>query len=56
MEWLLRAPIIPARSGMKENEMRGYVGRDTKKITGDKNVGEKIRAEVTRGGFANSIQ
>lgn len=42
-------------SGMKE-EMRLYVGRETKKITGDKKVGDKIRAEVTRGGFANSIQ
>jgi hypothetical protein len=43
-------------SGMKEKEIRVYVGRDTKKISGDKKVGDKIRAEVTRGGFANSIQ
>ena len=43
-------------SGMKQNEICVYVGRETKKINGDKKVGDKIRAEVTRGGFANSIQ
>jgi len=43
-------------SDMKENAVRVYVGRETKKINGDKKVGDKIRAEITRGGFANSIQ
>jgi hypothetical protein len=43
-------------SGIKQNEIRMYVGQGTKKINGDKKVGDKIRAEVTFGGFANSIQ
>ncbi|HEY5627778.1 MAG TPA: hypothetical protein VIR79_07515 [Nitrospira sp.] len=43
-------------SNMKDNAVRVYVGRDTKKINGAKKVGDKIRAEITRGGFANSIQ
>ncbi len=30
--------------------------KDTKKISGEKRVGDKIRAELTQGGFANSIQ
>lgn len=38
------------------NEMRVFVGQETKKLRGDKKVGDKVRAEVTRGGFANSIQ
>jgi len=38
------------------NEVRIYVGKETKKLHGDKKVGDKIRAEVTEGGFANSIQ
>ena len=38
------------------NEMRVYVSQETQKLHGDKKVGDKIRAEVTRGGFANSIQ
>ena len=38
------------------NEVRIRVGKDTKKLHGDKKVGDKIRAEVTHGGFANSIQ
>ena len=37
-------------------EVRVYVGRETQKLHGEKKVGDKIRAEVTRGGFANSIQ
>jgi hypothetical protein len=32
------------------------VGKDTKKLRGDKKPGDKIRAEVTRGWFANSTQ
>lgn len=42
--------------GANSNEMRVYVGKDTKKISGEKRVGDKIRAELTQGGFANSIQ
>ena len=38
------------------SEMKIYVGRDTKKLHGDKKVGDKVRAEITRGGFANSLQ
>jgi hypothetical protein len=38
------------------NEVRLYVGKETKKLRGNKKVGDTIRAEMTRGGFANSIQ
>ena len=38
------------------NEVRMYVGNETKRLQGNKKVGDKIRAEVTRGGFANTIQ
>ena len=38
------------------NEVRIVVSKETKKLRGDKKVGDKIRAEVTQGGFANSIQ
>lgn len=38
------------------SEMKIYVGQQTKKLHGDKKVGDKLRAEITRGGFANSIQ
>ena len=38
------------------SEMKIYVGRQTKKLNGDKKVGDKVRAEITQGGFANSIQ
>ena len=41
---------------LTQKEIRVYVGKETKKIKGDKKVGDKIRAEVTHGGFANSIQ
>ncbi|HSA61078.1 MAG TPA: hypothetical protein VLE03_02465 [Nitrospiraceae bacterium] len=41
---------------MTQKEIRMYVGRETKKLKGDKKVGDKIRAELTYGGFANSIQ
>ena len=50
------APDYLGNNGMSQNEMRVYVGQETKKLHGDKTVGDKIRAEVTRGGFANSIQ
>ena len=36
-------------NGVKANEVRVYVGKETKKIGGEKKVGDKIRAEVTRG-------
>jgi hypothetical protein len=38
------------------SEMKIYVGEQTKKLHGNKKVGDKVRAEITRGGFANSIQ
>ena len=38
------------------SEMKIYVDQQTKKLHGDKKVGDKVRAEITRGGFANSIQ
>ncbi len=38
------------------SEAKIVVSKDTKKLHGEKKVGDKIRAEVTRGGFANSIQ
>ncbi len=43
-------------NGIKPTEMRIYVGKQTQKMKGEKKVGDKIRAEVTRGGFANFIQ
>lgn len=38
------------------NQVQLYVGQGTKHIRGSKKVGDTVRAEVTRGGFANSIQ
>ena len=38
------------------SEMKIYVSEQTKKLRGNKKVGDKVRAEITRGGFANSIQ
>ncbi len=38
------------------NQIRLVVGKETKKLRGPKKVGDTVRAEVTRGGFANSIQ
>lgn len=37
------------------NEVKLYVGQGTKHIN-KKKVGDTVRAEITRGGFANSIQ
>ena len=37
-------------------EVRVYVGKETKRLSGNKKVGDKIRVEVTKGGFANAIQ
>jgi hypothetical protein len=38
------------------NQIQLYVGQGTKQIRGHKKVGDPVRAEITRGGFANSIQ
>ena len=38
------------------NQVQLYVGQGTKRIRGSKKVGDTVRAEITRGGFANSIQ
>jgi hypothetical protein len=38
------------------NQVQLHVGQGTKQIRGDKKVGDTVRAEITRGGFANSIQ
>jgi hypothetical protein len=37
------------------NQVQLYVGQDTKHLR-QKRVGDTVRAEITRGGFANSIQ
>ena len=37
------------------NQVKLYVGQGTKHIN-KKKVGDTVRAEITRGGFANSIQ
>lgn len=38
------------------NQVQLHVGQGTKQIRGNKKVGDTVRAEITRGGFANSIQ
>ncbi len=38
------------------NQVQLYVGQETKRIRGNKKVGDTVRAEITRGGYANSIQ
>jgi hypothetical protein len=37
------------------NQVKLYVGQGTKQLN-KKKVGDTVRAEITRGGFANSIQ
>ena len=37
------------------NQVKVYVGQGTKHLN-KKKVGDTVRAEITRGGFANSIQ
>jgi hypothetical protein len=37
------------------NQVKLYVGQGTKHIK-QKKVGDTVRAEITRGGFANSVQ
>jgi hypothetical protein len=41
---------------VKDKEVRVYVGSETKKLHGNKRVGDKIRVEMTSGGFANSVE
>lgn len=38
------------------NQHKLHVGQGTKRLRGNKKVGDAIRAEITRGDFANSIQ
>lgn len=38
------------------NQIQVYVSRETKQLRGIKKVGDRVRAEITRNGFANSIQ
>ena len=38
------------------SQMKMRVGQGTKHLRGNKKVGDTIRAEITHGGFANSIQ
>ena len=38
------------------NQVQLYVGQGTKQLRGNKKIGDTVRAEITRGGFANSIQ
>ena len=38
------------------NVIRLHVSSDTTKLNGSKGPGDSIRAEITRGGHANSIQ
>lgn len=38
------------------NQVKMYVGQGTKQLRGAKKVGDTVRAEITRGGFANSVQ
>ncbi len=38
------------------NQVRLHINRETKQLRGNRKVGDRVRAEITRGGFANSIQ
>ena len=38
------------------NQVHLHVSRETKHLRGQKKVGDRVRAEITRVGFANSIQ
>lgn len=38
------------------NQFRLYISRETKQLRGTKKVGDRVRAEITHSGFANSIQ
>jgi hypothetical protein len=38
------------------NQAQLYISRETKQLRGNKKVGDRVRAEITHGRFANSIQ
>ncbi len=38
------------------NQVQLYINRETKQLRGSKKVGDRVRAEITHSGFANSIQ
>lgn len=38
------------------NQIELYVSKETTHLSGNKKVGDSVRAEITRGRFANSIQ
>ena len=38
------------------NQVQLYISRETKQLRGSKKVGDRVRAEITQSGFANSIQ
>lgn len=38
------------------NQIQLYISRETKHLRGRKKVGDRVRAEITQSGFANSIQ
>lgn len=38
------------------NQVQLHISRETKQLRGSKKVGDRVRAEITRSGFANSIQ
>lgn len=38
------------------NQVQLYISRKTKQLRGSKKVGDRVRAEITHSGFANSIQ
>lgn len=38
------------------NQVQLYISQETRQLRGSKKVGDRVRAEITHGGFANSIQ
>lgn len=38
------------------NPIQLYISRETKQLRGNKKPGDRVRVEITRDGFANSIQ
>ncbi len=38
------------------NQIQLYISRETKHLRGAKKAGDRVRAEITQSGFANSIQ
>jgi hypothetical protein len=38
------------------NQVHLYISRETKQLRGNKKVGDRVRAEITHGRFANSVQ